>query len=553
MATQRLHAADAGQVRQAVLRLQRSVQRLMQAELRAFTGEATPAMERYEREYLREFRRQHSLASFGELIQAILETDLFFVGDYHTLRQSQDLARRLLERAAADDRPLVLAVEMVRQEHQAHLDAYMQGRIGDAEFLTRIQYRRTWNFDWENYKPLFETARRLGVSVVGINQARSGRRSLRERDDAIAAALVEAILERPAARLMVLVGDLHLAAPHLPRAVQVRLQSRHLERRRLVVFQNADSLYWTLAERGDGRSGQVVRLSDDRFCVLEVPPYVKLQSYLSWERVLERWNAGADDGSDLTLEHTSTQLFEALTRQLARFFGVPEPPAACEVFANLDEAFFTALEQVAVLGEERIAEIHRLAFGNHSCFVPELDLVYLPYFSVNHASEEAMHVLQARLGADVHVRGDAREDFYSRATRAAVGFLGSKLVNPHRHATAEEEFRAFLRSAARQLHEPRLAFRKLVARFVVQHCEHERGRLAGRRGRLQQIYEQELDVTLETTFAIGYLLGDRLAAALLAGALRPETLRELIFVAPAQSPSEHYFALLRCLAAASRP
>ncbi len=540
-------------VRRAVLRLQRGVQRLMQAELRAVTGGDTPALERYEREYLREFRRQHELASLGDLVQAILETDVFFVGDYHTLRQSQDLARRLLERAAAETRPVVLAVEMVLQSHQQSLDAYMRGDLGDAEFLEAIQYRRTWNFDWENYRPLFESARRLGVRVVGINHlSRSGCRTLQARDEAIADALLESILERPQARLMVLVGDLHLAATHLPRALDRRLQARHLERHRLVVFQNADSLYWTLAERGAGREAQVVRLSADRFCVMEVPPFVKLQSYLSWERALERWG-DADDGEEVALEQSANGLFEALVRQLARFFGVPPLVNRCEVLTGLDEAFFAAVENAGALDERRVREIHLLAFGNRSCFVPELDLVYLPFLSVNHAAEEAMHVLHAALTGPMQPSDDAYEDFYARAWDAAVGFLGSKLVNPHRRAVGEAEYRDFLRTASRQLREPRLAFRKLVARFVVQHLEHERLRLAGSRGRLKQIYEQDLGLVLEVSVALGYLLGERLAETVLAGKLTAVQLRPLVFADPRQTASERYFALHRALAATAGP
>ena len=76
---------------------------------------------------------------------------------------------------------------MVLEEHQGHLDAYMQGEIGEAEFLDRIQYRRTWNFDWENYRPLFETARRFSAHVVGVNhRVPPGRSSLRQRDEATA-------------------------------------------------------------------------------------------------------------------------------------------------------------------------------------------------------------------------------------------------------------------------------------------------------------------------------------------------------------------------------
>jgi len=539
-------------VRRAVLRLQRGVQRLMQAELRAVTGGDTPALERYEREYLREFRRQHELASLGDLVQAILETDVFFVGDYHTLRQSQDLARRLLERAAADTRPLVLAVEMVLQSHQEHLDAYMRGDLGDAEFLEAIRYRRTWNFDWENYRPLFETARRLGVHVVGINHLSRAGRNLQDRDEAIADALMESIRERPQARLMVLVGDLHLAATHLPRALDRRLEAQDLERRRLVVFQNADSLYWSLAERGAGREAQVVRLGPDRYCVMEVPPFVKLQSYLSWERALERLG-DTDDGEEVALDQSANGLFEALVRQMARFFGVPALVNRCEVLTGLDEAFFAAVESHGALDERRVREIHLLAFGNRSCFVPELDLVYLPFLSVNHAAEEAMHVLHAALTGPTQASGDAYEDFYARAWDAAVGFLGSKLVNPHRRAVGEAEYREFLRTASRRLHEPRLAFRKLVARFVVQHLEHERMRLQGSRGRLKQIYEQDAGLVLEVSVAVGYLLGERLADTVLSGTLGAAELRPLVFADPRQRPSERYFALHRALAATSAP
>lgn len=546
-------ASEPEAVRRAVLRLRRGVQRLMQTELRACTGGGSPALERYQREYLREFQRHHQLASFGDLVQSLLERDLVFIGDYHTLRQSQDLARRLLERAAADRRPLTLALEMVLQEHQSHLDAYMQGRTGETEFLERIQYRRTWNFAWENYKPLLDAARELDVPVVGVNhRVAPGRNSLRQRDEAIAASLVEAILERPAARLMVLIGDMHLAAPHLPKALDVRLEARHLQRRSLVVFQNSDSLYWTLAERGAGTRSQVVRLGADRFCVMEVPPYVKLQSYLGWERALEDLAGVEDPDEGSALDESTSGLLQALVRQLCHFFEVPPVVAAWEVFTSLDEHFFAAIESNESLPPSRAREIHLLAFANRSVTVPELELVYLPFFSVNHAAEEAMHVLQHCLvGPAVHER-DASEAFYARAWDAAMGFFGSRLVNPHRRAVGEDELRHFLHGAARRLREPQLAFRKVVARFVLQHKDHEQRRLEGGRGRLKQIYEQDLDVTLEVTYALGSMLGERLAELLLAGRLSRDSLREHWLGAPARGAAERYFGALRLAAEAER-
>ena len=533
----------------ALVRLQRSVHRLMQAEVRAYTGGRPPALERYYREYMREFRRRHAVASFGDLHQAMLESDLFFVGDYHTLRQSQQLACRLLERAARDERPLVLALEMVLCEHQEHVDAYMRGEIDDRTFLQRVDYQRTWNFDWTNYRPLFESARKHGVRVVGVNHPRkNGRTRLRARDDAIAESIVDVAQTWPEARVMVLIGDLHLAAKHLPRALETQLEARGTPRNSLIVYQNSDALYWTLAEEGSAPNAQVVRLGDDRFCVMEVPPHVKLQSYLSWEQALERLD-DVGDGDELIVEPTYTGVFDALLRRLCQFFGFAPVRGVSEVFSNQDEHFFEAVENSSVVDEDRIREVHLLAFANRSCYIPELDLVYLPFFSVHHASEEAMHVLQERVHGEIRFVDDAFEDFYARVWDAAAGFFASKLVNPLRTAADETALRDFLRNASRHLSEPDLAFRKRVARFVVQHKDHERARLDGGRGRLKQIYEQDLDVRLEVAHTLGYMLGDRLAEALHGGTLETADLRTLLFTHGERPPSQRYLDLLERLEA----
>ena len=534
--------AASGAVRTALVRLQRGVQRRMQAEVNAFTGGSTPRLERYHREYLREFRRYQSAASYGELHDEMLDSDLVLIGDYHTLRQSQQVALRLFERALADPRPVRLAVEMVFASHQHHLDAYLDGRLDDAAFLRAIRYRHTWNFDWANYKPLFDAARAAGIPVVGINHtAAQGRDRLRERDERIAATLAEYAAADPEARLLVLIGDLHLASNHLPRCLEERLEALGLKRRRLVVYQNSDELYWELARRGSEMDTQVVRLGRDRYCVMEVPPYVKLVSYLGWEQASDRVDDGDED------DPSGTQLLHHLVPQLCEFLGLQDVDVECDVFANLDKAFFDAVENAPELGERRQHEIRLHALSNRSCFVPELDAAYLPFFSVNHAAEEAMHVVQSRVAGFRPVCGDAYEDFYARVLWYACGFAGSKIVNPRRRTASEETLRTFLGRSSRRLRDPELGFRKLVARFVVQHLEHERDRCAGRRGRLKQIYDQGLEVTLEVTQSLGYLLGDRIAEALRDGSWSADEFRALVMRGRTPAASSIYFDLIQRL------
>jgi hypothetical protein len=202
----------------------------------------------------------------------------------------------------------------------------------------------------------------------------------------------------------------------------------------------------------------------------------------------------------------------------------------------------------AGLGEERQREIHLHAFTNRSCFVPELELVYLPYLSVHHAAEEAMHLVLWRVHGFEPAAHAEEEKFYAQVLWCALGFAASKIVNPRRRAPDEAEYRTFLRVASRALREPDLAFRKLVARFVVQHLDHERARRAGRRGRLMQIYEQEQEVTLEVVHALGTLLGDRLARALREARLDRGAARQLLQRIAAGRPAATYFELAERLA-----
>jgi uncharacterized iron-regulated protein len=527
-----------------LLRLQRGVHEGLQEQVLEFTGGNSPALERYTRNYLREFQRYQALSGFPELYEQVRASDLIYIGDYHTLRQSQEMALQVLEQAATADRPLVLAVEMIQSSHQTHLDAYWRGEIDEREFLERVEYTETWNFRWDNYRPLFTAARQHGVRMVAINQpGETGQERIQRRDARIADRLVAVITEDPRARILVLIGDLHLASAHLPRAVDKRLVQQGVQRSRLVIHQNSDELYWDLARSGNEDGTQVVRLSDDRFCVMQVPPYVKLQSYLSWEHAADD-PEGDIDMLDL-FDPTQSRIVERLLENLCGFLQLPDVAPPADLFTNLDESFFDAVD-AADLSQAQQEELHLQAFANRSCWIAEIDAVYLPYFSVNHAAEASMLVLLDRLSSDYGMQGDVYEDFYVRCLRNAFAFLASKLINPRRVVSGEDEIRRFLRKAVRRLHEPQLIFRKRVARFVVQHKDLERSQEGLEpQGRLKQIYEESLDIQLEVTFQLGAMLGEAMAAALQQGGFDRDHLRQHLLAMEEMPASERYFRLLQ--------
>jgi hypothetical protein len=234
---------------------------------------------------------------------------------------------------------------------------------------------------------------------------------------------------------------------------------------------------------------------------------------------------------------------QTLLGHLCTFLQLPEVAPPNDLFANLDEAFFDALDTAEITDSQR-EEMHLQAFANRSCWIPEIDTAYLPYFSVNHASEASMLVLLDRLSTAYQHRGDAYEDFYVRCLRNALAFLASKLVNPRRVVSSEDAIRRFLRQAVRRLHEPQLIFRKRVARFVVQHKDLERSarRMGG--GRLQQIYHESLDIQLEVAFQLGAMLGEDMSTALQQGRISRDDLRQHLLAIEDIPASARYFRLL---------
>ena len=91
----------------------------------------------YERRYKRRVRDFEKVSGQEELIESILESDILYVGDYHTNRQSQRSLLRLLKQLASlaetkkKDLRFGLGLELVLKKHQAHLQDYLDEKISE--------------------------------------------------------------------------------------------------------------------------------------------------------------------------------------------------------------------------------------------------------------------------------------------------------------------------------------------------------------------------------------------------------------------------------------
>ncbi len=526
--------------RDELLEVQKRLVKRIKREIDESIGLLNPELAKYKKEYEQEFRR-YRISDKVELVAELIRSDVIFVADYHTLKHSQLTLVAILDRLVRAGRDIVLCVEMVEIEQQDVLDAFMRGDVKDEEFLRQIDYEESWGFPWSNYRPIFEFAKKHAIRVVGINsRPAGGEGSLKERDGLAGEVVAKEVLANPRAAVVVHDGDLHIAAKHLPREVALVLEGERREKRFLMIFQNSERIYWKLAEPPNEQA-DVVRLRRDAFCVMSSTPLVKYQSYLNWEAnreeltpvVSSNWMLSGQRSIDI-----SEQMQETIDT-IAGFFGIESDGLSdFQLYTTGDLDFFRQFREDNRYSEKEIQDITVQILKGESYFITRGHIIYLGNLSISHAAEEATHFIDHQCGGDLEGPLEQAQAFYYRTMREALGWLGSKVINPKRMCYKEKDFRDFLdENAGRKLPLKQEETRR-ICRYVVQHKKMERklfkSRARKRTGRypaptLRKIYRLPVSLHLGVTHGLGYMLGDSLYHALLLGRVSKEEMRVLFY------------------------
>ncbi|HZM70320.1 MAG TPA: ChaN family lipoprotein [Candidatus Cryosericum sp.] len=412
---------------------------------------------RYIREFHEEFADYEAPASWDELIIACYKADIIYVGDYHALPAAQEFAARLLDEVAERSRQVVLGLEMVYGRHQPVLDRYVGQDMEEAEFLKAIRYDLDWGYDWNAFRRLFEVARRRRLPTYGLDCGpRAEFRHIRRRDTYAAERLAQIVERHPGARTVVLFGESHLARAHLPRKVTDRLKRRGLEKRCLIVLQNQEEIYWRIQEQGQ-QGIDVVRLAPDAYCHFNASPIAKYEAY---RRTIEIWKGETDQDGQVDLTSTVHGIIDMILRflHLDKFATrVPARGRGSEPLVDLYPEVYSGLQVddlkdllrgarfSAAETEEVLAHVAR----NGSCYVPRINAVIIGQFVMVHAGEEAAHFVNLTLKGETYERAPRvlpqHDLFYTGVLEEALGFFGSKLVDPARNHFFETEFYQYYR------------------------------------------------------------------------------------------------------------
>lgn len=230
--------------------------------------------------------RTFSYTSLEHLKDVLIESDLLFIGDFHTFNQNIKNVIRLIrgmdQNKRISDSQLIIGLEMI-DHHQQHItDAFIEGHLTELEFLKLINYQQSWKFPWLHYREIFMIARDKNIKIIALNSKGS-----LHRRDLFASNLIEQQFQDSTLKnkkMIVIFGELHLNSDKLPKLVYDKRKNL----KQVVIHQNLDSIYFKIpSKKRKSNEDIIVKFKSEfhhlnEFCIISAPPWIKYESMLYW-------------------------------------------------------------------------------------------------------------------------------------------------------------------------------------------------------------------------------------------------------------------------------
>lgn len=501
------------------IRIRKDLYLQMERQVRHRLGEDTPELMQYRKVYNREFLKKWQPSDKEELWRQVDRSSVIMMGDFHALHQSQKSHLRIL-RHLVPRRKVVLAVEFFEAEDQEKIDRYLAGKMTEREFLKAVEWKSRWGFPWEHYRPLLRWAQKHKVPVYGLNKTYKKRSAatLHSRDVFAGKKLAQLVTQYPDHLVVMIYGDLHLAGSHIPAEVERHL-GKSFSKRVLRIFQNSEQIYFQLLQRELEGSTDLVRLSQNTYCLMSVAPWVKWQNYLMYlEQAYDLGLSEEDDDEDEVLDYTDH--VGRYVKIMSEELGLEVSSADLSVYTARDTAFWNQVKEH--YDAKRIKWIEAMIGEEMSFYLPEIKAAYLARATVNHAAALAMQYIRASLSRSRRFLGDFPKDFVALIWIEGIAYFGSKMINHKRKTDTLADIKASLASRGP------VDLGKEALQLALAQKMHELMMIAGVSRHKLHVRPRKKESYLLAATLLGGMIGERLYTGYRKKHLSAQTLRKFL-------------------------
>jgi hypothetical protein len=381
-------------------------------------------------------KRKFELCDLNQIKSKVLNSDLFFLGDFHTFDQNIRNVLRILRFIVSENKNCILALEMISSDYQFQVDAYMEGHITDLEFLEMIDYHDSWRFPWSHYKLIFELAKENEIKVVALNT--SG--TLKQRDIHACEVISNISENNPNSKILVLYGELHITINKIP----ALMKEKSPDLIQTIIHQNLDEVYWKLIKQGIEQG--VVSFSDNEYCLISAPPWIKYESMIYWyenscdDPDFDIHDYIIENGKKIFSEDTSEN-FLIICTDIINHLAFKIDLDVIEDFNLYDHTNLNFVEEKLELSlKPSLLNFYKYLIETNKSFrFPSNTTFYCSSYSMNRISYLAgIHIFHYFLGSEQTIAIDTlnsksnQNKFFLFAFENMFGYFFSKIINPHR-------------------------------------------------------------------------------------------------------------------------
>lgn len=462
---------------------------------------------KYKQRYDSVNHRTWKFSNKDQLFESIQKANVVFLGDFHSLQQSQRSHLRILKNCGTH--PGAVAVECIARQHQKYLDSYLFGDLAEDDFLKKVNWKKMWGFPWEHYREIFEWCRAEKISMIALNDVKSKawKNSMKKRD-LLAYDLISNWIKRVKKPIFVIYGETHLTSKYLTDSFSLSNQSS------IKIFQNIDEIYFELMDLNKEDDVDVVRFNRNEYCLLNVPPWVKWQSHLMY--LENKYDAEFNDEELIDF----TDYIDRYIKLISVELGIKVNTHNLSVYSSIDLSFVKKME--VELTKDQFNFYKLMIEEEKAFYIPKLGIGYLGRPSINQGASLAMQYIYFETNKIKNIELKLPKHFLSLIWLEAISYFGSKIINPKRKTETINDIKSkILESDAKEIQkEPlKLALYQKTREIMI---------LTGRPLLKNKMEIRKISSYLRSSNLLGSLLGEKIYKGYRAGLLSTRVIKPLI-------------------------
>ena len=272
----------------SLLAIQFRLFEIVRNHIYSITGYDSNELICYEHEFLQSVEQHPKPVETTVFRKSLLSSRMILVGDFHSLPANQRCFLNLLKFLVRSKKPkpVIIALECFFKEDQKYLDEFLSGKISAETFYKSIDFHDHWGFPWEPLLDILNFARKYNIQVAGINKysgCMESRIGLHEKDEIFAQTCVKLLKAQPDAQLLLLAGEYHISANHLPAKILPQCPDLTLGKNVSLVHFGIDKFYFEILANDPHHLNSLWGIGPGQYVIFECPPWGKWLSWLQWQ------------------------------------------------------------------------------------------------------------------------------------------------------------------------------------------------------------------------------------------------------------------------------